>query len=300
MIRKRVMPPKSWTIGDLLRVTTDYLKTKGIESPRLTSDILLAHQLKTERMTLYLNLDQPLTKREIAGYRSLIKRRLRREPVQYITGVQEFWSLSFEVNPSVLIPRPETELLVERTLEMLKRFAAGENRNPRILDLGTGSGAIAVSLAKALPKAHIDATDISAAALQVAHANAERHGVSDRIRFLQGDLWDAFRGRCMAFDVVLSNPPYIPAEDYQDLSPEIREYEPRVALDGHEGGLRFIERILSEAPAYIRSGGWILLEMAPYQTNRALALMGSIRAYGEKRRIRDYSHQYRAVTAQRI
>ena len=294
------MPSKSWTIRDLLKVTTDYLKTKGIESPRLTSDILLAHQLKTDRMTLYLNLDQPLTKSEVAGYRSLIKRRLQREPVQYITGMQEFWSLDFQVDPAVLIPRPETELLVERTIEALKDLTPLEKGCPRILDLGTGCGAIAVSLAKEFPKALIYATDISVAALRVAQVNAKRHEVSDRIRFLQGDLWDAFSNRPITFDAVLSNPPYIPAEDYPDLSPEIREYEPRLALDGHEGGMHFIKKIVSKAPAFINPGGWIILEMAPNQTDKALTHMGTIAAYGEKTRIRDYSRHYRVVMAQRI
>lgn len=294
------MPPRIWTIKDLLRVTADYLKKKDIESPRLTSDILLACQLKTNRMALYLNFDQPLTENEVAGYRSLIKRRLQREPLQYITGVQEFWSLDFAVDPAVLIPRPETELLVERTIEALKDLTALENGCPSILDLGTGCGAIAISLAKEIPKAQIYATDISVGALRVAQVNAQKHGVSDRIRFLQGDLWDALNGQRTTFDTVLSNPPYIAAEAYEDLSPEIRDYEPRLALDGHEGGMHFIEKIVSEAPAFINPGGWIMLEMAPNQTDKALTQMGRIEAYGEKTRIKDYSHHYRVVIAQRI
>jgi release factor glutamine methyltransferase len=294
------MPTKSWTIRDLLRVTTDYLNKKGIESPRLTSDILLAHQLKTARMALYLNFDQPLTEKEVAGYRSFIKRRLLREPLQYITGLKEFWSLDFLVDPAVLIPRPETELLVERTIQTIKGYTALENDCPSILDLGTGCGAIAISLAKELPKAKIYATDISVDALRVAEINAQKHGVSDRIRFLQGDLWDALSGQRTMFRIVLSNPPYIPAEAYEDLSPEIRDYEPRLALDGHEGGMHFIERIISEAPAFISPGGWLMVEMAPNQTDRALTLMGRIGAYGEKTRIKDYSHHYRVVVAQRV
>ena len=166
--------------------------------------------------------------------------------------------------------------------------------------MGTGCGAVAISVAKEVQSAKIYATDISAGALKVAETNARKHGVSDRISFLQGDLWEALSDQRLTFDIVLSNPPYVASEEYGDLSPEIRNYEPRLASIGHEGGMRFIEKIIFEAPPFINPGGWIMVEMAPNQTEKAMDLMEKSAAYGEKARIKDYSHQYRVVMAKRI
>jgi len=293
------MRHEHWNVRDLLHVTAEYLEKKGIDSPRLTAEILLAHKLNVDRITLYLNFDQPLTENELSGYRKLIKRRLQREPLQYIVGVQEFWSLEFAVTPQVLIPRPETELLVEQTIERLKAVPAEENKTPTILDLGTGCGVIAISLAKAVQQAKIWATDISAEAMKLACLNAEKHGVSDRITFIQGNLWEPLLDQGLTFDHILSNPPYIAPEEFKNLSPEVRDYEPRLALDGHKDGMTYIQKIILEAPVFMKPGGWIMLEMAPHQTEKALGLIGEIENYGEKARIRDYSRQYRVVMAQR-
>lgn len=282
-----------------MHVTAEYLEKKGIDSPRLTAEILLAHKLNVDRVTLYLNFDQPLTENELTGYRTLIKRRLQREPVQYIIGIQEFWSLEFVVTPQVLIPRHETELLVEQAIERLKAFPAVENHTPRILDLGTGCGAIAISLAKEVQQTKIWATDISAGALKLASLNAEKHGVTDKIRFIQGNLWEPLLDQGVTFDIILSNPPYIASEEFKGLSPEVRDYEPRLALDGREDGMTYIQTIILEAPAFMNPGGWIMLEMAPGQTEKALELIGEIKEYGEKTRIKDYSRLYRVVMAQR-
>ena len=282
-----------------MHVTAEYLEKKGIDSPRLTAEILLAHKLNVDRITLYLNFDQPLTENELSGYRTLIKRRLQREPLQYIVGVQEFWSLEFAVTPQVLIPRPETELLVEQAIERLKAVPAEENKPPGILDLGTGCGAIAISLAKAVQQARIWATDISVEALELARLNAEKHGVSDRITFIQGSLWEPLLDQGLTFDHILSNPPYIATEEFENLSPEVRDYEPRLALDGHNDGMTYIQTIIREAPVFMNPGGWIMLEMAPGQTEKALGLIGEIKEYGEKTRIKDYSHRYRVVMAQK-
>ena len=282
-----------------MHVTAEYLEKKGIDSPRLTAEILLAHKLNVDRITLYLIFDQPLTENELSGYRTLIKRRLQREPLQYIVGVQEFWSLEFAVTPQVLIPRPETELLVEQAIERLKAVPAEENKPPGILDLGTGCGAIAISLAKAVQQARIWATDISAEALKLARLNAEKHGVSDRITFIQGSLWEPLLDQGLTFDHILSNPPYIATEEFENLSPEVRDYEPRLALDGHNDGMTYIQTIIREAPVFMNPGGWIMLEMAPGQTEKALGLIGDIKDYGEKTRIKDYSHRYRVVMAQK-
>jgi len=291
---------KTWTIKDLLDVTSGYLRKKEIESPRLSAEILLAHQLKISRVQLYLRFDQPLHDREIAGYRSLIKRRLSREPLQYITGTQEFWSLEFNVGPEVMIPRPESELLVEQVVSLPLKGRLPEQRNPRILDLGTGSGALAIALARELEGAFILATDISGEALTLARLNAKKHGVQERIEFIQSDVWEAFQDQNPMFDVVLSNPPYIASETIDALAPEVRDYEPRVAFDGGEEGMFFIREIITEGPGHVKPGGWILLEMDPEQTTKAFTLIEKGKYYGEKIRIKDYSRHYRVVMAQII
>jgi len=293
------MSPKAWAIKDLLKVSCDYLKKKQIDSPRLTAEVLLAHQLGSDRVNLYLNLDQPLTEKEVSGYRALIRRRLQYEPLQYITGIQEFWSIDFLVDPRVLIPRPETELLVTHALRLLKPAAESENQEPKILDLGTGCGTLAVSLAKEIPNAQIWATDNSQGALELARLNAQRHGVSDRIQFKEGDLWEPLMNLGITFDIILSNPPYVASEEYNDLPPEVRDYEPRSALVGGDGGTYYIERIITEAPRYMNPKAWIMLEMAPDQTEKTLGLVEQTEGYGEKIRIRDYSRLYRIVMAQR-
>jgi len=293
------MTPKAWTIKSLLRVSTDYLKKKQIDSPRLTAEVILAHQLSSDRVTLYLNLDQPLTGEEVSGYRTLIRRRLGREPLQYITGIQEFWSLDFAVDPRALIPRPETELLVEHALRLLRPAAESENQEPKILDIGTGCGTLAVSLAKEVRNAQVWATDNSKGALELARLNAQRHGVSDRIKFKEGDLWEPIVDLGITFDIIVSNPPYVASEAYKDLPPEVRDYEPRSALDGREGGMYYIKRILAKAQDYMKPNAWVIIEMAPDQTGKAIRLVEQIEDYGEKARIRDYSRLYRIVMAQR-
>ena len=228
-----------WTIRELLKVTADYLQEKTIESPRLNAEVLLAHELQVDRLKLYLNLDQPLSKKEISGYRSLIKRRLQRCPLQYITGIQEFWSLDFHVNPDVLIPRPESELLIEQAILQTK-LLQNENYAPKVLDLGTGCGSLSIAFAKEISRAQVWATDISEGALNVARLNAERHNVSNKINLIQGDLWIPLENKGLSFDFILSNPPYIAPEEYPDLSPEVRLFEPRLALDGLKDGMEQI------------------------------------------------------------
>jgi release factor glutamine methyltransferase len=293
--------PQRWIIKDLLSVTADYLQKKDIDSPRLCAEILLAHQLKTTRIKLYLNFDQPLNEKDINDYRELIQRRLKREPVQYITGVQEFWSLDFNVGPQVLIPRPETEILVEQAVSIIKdRKAAGESGRLSVLDIGTGSGAVAVSIASELPVADIWASDISKEALEVARANARRHGLDARINFIEGDLFSAIKDTKQLFDVIVSNPPYIPKEDYVALPPEVGQYEPRRALDGGDGGLFFINNLILEAKDFLKPGGWLLIEMAPFQTAKAMDMIERSGFYGEQKIIKDYCRMDRVVTARKI
>jgi len=288
----------SWTIHELLKVTSDYLTQKGIESPRLSAEVLLAHQLNLSRVKLYLNFDKPLGEAEVAGFRNLVRRRLRREPLQYITGHQEFWSLDFRVGPQVLIPRPETEVLVEQVLRLLREERLPETDHPKILDLGTGCGALAVSLALEIKSAAVWATDTSEKALEVARLNAENHGVAERIIFKMGDLWQPFEGEDIRFDVIVSNPPYVDCRVFQTLPCEVRDYEPRAALEGQEGGMFYIEKIILGSGDYLNPGAWVLIEMDPGQTRTALQLIDKSGRYGAWEGVKDYSHRYRVVMAQ--
>jgi release factor glutamine methyltransferase len=290
--------PQKWIIKDLIAVTAEYLKKKDIDNPRLCTEILLAFQLKTTRIKLYLNFDQPVGEKDLNEFRTLIQRRLNREPVQYITGVQEFWSREFMVNPKVLIPRPETEVLVEQALAVLGRKKEQEEScSPRVLDIGTGSGAIAVSLAGELPDAEVWASDVSLDALETAKTNAVKHGVEERIHFVKSDLFSAVDSS-LHFDAIVSNPPYVSSEDLDNLQPEVGRYEPWSALDGGPDGLMIINKLILEAKDYLKPGGWLLMEMDPSQTSKAADIIEKSQHYGEKRIIKDYSRCDRVVMAQ--
>lgn len=241
------------------------LEEKGIESARLESELLLAHILGWERHQLYLNKDYVLTPGQIDAYKSLLERRAAGEPLQYITGVRYFMGLPFYVDSRVLIPRWETELLTEYTISR-----AREKGRVSILDLCTGSGAIAVSLAVNLPDAEITAADIEQGALEVAKKNAEENGVLSRISFYQGDLFaslppEKFKGY---FDIIVSNPPYVPTGEIGRLMTEVRDYEPISALDGGEDGLDFYRRIARDGWRYLKAGGFIALEIGYGQSNK--------------------------------
>jgi len=290
---------KRWTIKELLTVATDYLYKKNIDSPRLAAEVLLAHVLGVKRIDLYLDFERPLTSAEVSQYRELVRRRVAREPLQYITGRQEFWSLEFIVNNHVLIPRPETELLVEQAVEHCKeRIKSGEQR-VAVLDLCTGCGAVAISIAKEMPQATLWASDISSEAISIAKANAQRHGVSGKIEFLEGDLFGPARDKGLHFHIIVANPPYVAEEEYEKLPPEVRDYEPRVSLDGGPGGMVIIERILREAPDFLKPKGVVIIEMSPAQVAEAKDLISSLPRYRICRVLKDYSGLDRVVVAQR-
>ncbi|MFW5640543.1 MAG: peptide chain release factor N(5)-glutamine methyltransferase, partial [Thermodesulfobacteriota bacterium] len=213
-------PP--WTILKLLRWTTDYFKSHHIENPRASAEILLSHLLGTARIDLYVRYDQPLMESELASFKTLIKRRVRREPVAYIVGEKEFWSMGLRVTPAVLIPRPETECLVEAALHRLDR-----DKSKRILDAGTGSGAVALALNRERPGNTIIASDRSREALAVARGNAIRHEAAESIAFFCGDWFEAIRPAVSNVDLIISNPPYIRTADLARLEPEVRAYEPK-------------------------------------------------------------------------
>lgn len=267
-------PP--WSLLELVREAAGYLAQKGVASPRLDAELLLAHTLGCRRIDLYLRFDQPVSKPELERFRELVARRARREPVAYITGLKEFWSLEFKVSPQVLIPRPETETLVEAALEEL-RWALGSSTGPLwALEIGTGSGAVALSLAKELgPSVLWVATDISAGALEVARCNAQDLGVEGWIRFVQGDLLEPLDVGGPKLRLILSNPPYVPTGLIKELEPEIRCHEPIQALDGGQDGLAVIRRILEQAPVRLMPRGVLMLEVGDGQTHAIEEILGS-------------------------
>ena len=258
-----------WTVFKLLSWAEAYFAGHDVDSPRLTAEILLGHCLGIERLDLYLQHDRPLEKPELARFKTLIQRRKNREPVAYITGEKGFFESSFQVGPGVLIPRPDTETLVEKALGVLVQ----DVRQPgRILDLGVGSGAIVISLAKAHPEHLFFAGDISLAALSTARKNAGREKEIGKIHFFNGSWFDPLAARPV-FDIIVSNPPYIPRSHLADLAPEIREYEPTTALDGGDDGLDSISEILFRAGEFLVPGGHLLMEMGFDQRNGLTALV---------------------------
>ena len=267
-------------VSDLLNETARRLEAAGIENGRLQAELLLAFALEVTREGLYVRLADPMAGEATERLEALIGRRLSGEPLQHLLGRQEFWSIPFRVGPQVLIPRPETELLVEEALKLLSGSAPG--RSCRVLDLGTGSGAIAVALAREAPSISVVATDLSPQTLVLARENAREAGVLDRVRFVVADLLSAFRpGRpdgC--FDLVLSNPPYIPRPDLGRLSREVAEFEPRLALDGGEDGLDLYRRLFSEAGACIGPGGWVLVEVGQGQAAPVAAMIEGSAGFG--------------------
>jgi release factor glutamine methyltransferase len=254
------------TVLEILNKSTQFLKEKGVESPRLSAELLLSAFLKCRRLDLYLNFDKPLTEAETDGLRQWVVRRGKREPLQYITGSCEFFGLNFEVNPSVLIPRPETETLVETVVNDYREKGAA-----LFLDLCTGSGAIAVAVRKKLPDAVVTASDISPAALETAQRNAETNGVE--IEWVLSDLFNGLENR--KFDVILSNPPYCVKNVIPSLQPEVRDHEPVLALDGGEDGLDVCRLILSAVPKHLNPSSRLYLEAGEDQ-------MGRLAGLGEK------------------
>ncbi len=254
---------ETWTVLKVLEWTAGYFKQKGIEGGRLDAELLLAETLGLTRVGLYLNYDRPLNPEELLVFRQQVGRRAKREPVQYILGRAEFWSLPFVVNPSVLIPRPDTEVLVEEALRLVSGAC-------RILDVGLGSGAIAVTLAHELPEARVEGVEISPEALATACENAELNGVLERVDFQQGDLGQLPVG---PYDLLVSNPPYIPADDMGGLMPEVRDFEPHLALvGGDDDGLDCYRLLALQAVDRLSAGGWLLVEVGIGQAEAVQAL----------------------------
>lgn len=285
------------TVLEVIQRSTEFLARKGVESPRLQVELLLAHVLQLPRLKLYLDFDRVLTEPEIAVLRALIKRRGEREPLQYILGGTSFCGLEITTNRHVLIPRPETELLAERAWEFLRQLQAGGQTTPTVLDFGTGSGCLAITLAVKFPQARICALDVSEGALDVARQNAQRHQVTERIQFYLGDGFAALPAGSR-FDLLVSNPPYIPTGELQTLQPEVRDYEPRLALDGGPDGLETMRRLADEAGAWMPKGGCAIIEFADGQ-DQAVAEIFSKHPWAVDRVEQDYSNRPRILIAYR-
>jgi len=256
---------RTWTVLALLRWTTQHFGAQGIETPRLDAECLLAHALGTDRLRLYLDFDKPVQPAERTVFRDLVRRRAsERVPVSQLTGLREFWSLPLRVTRDVLTPRPESETLVSVALE----FLAGLDGEARVLDLGTGSGAIALALAHQREKARLLATDVSAEALSVARMNALALGLSARVEFAQGRLFEPARGEC--FDLLVSNPPYLAEHESKALPPELA-HEPPGALFAGPDGYAVLRPLVAQAPEYLRPGGALAVEVAPAQAETVAA-----------------------------
>ena len=268
----------------------------GIDTAHLDAEVLLGHALGLKREQLVLAGDLRLLPEQVRRYNEFLLRRLRREPIAYILGRQEFWSLDFEVTPDVLLPRPETERLVEIALDLARKLT--QDKAVRILDIGTGSGAIAVSLAKELPASMIWATDVSGAALKIAGGNTRRSGVADRIHFLHGDLFAPVDEAAGRFDLIVSNPPYIRSAEIDTLQPEVSRWEPRGALDGGVDGLDFYRRIASQAFPYLAPHGAVALEIGADMGKEVANIFAEVANYANVTVYRDYADRDRVIVAQ--
>lgn len=255
---------ESWTVGRLLEWTTGWLRGRGSDSPRLEAEVLLAWVLACQRIELYTRFGEVVAEEPRATFRELVKRRGQGEPVAYLTGSKEFFSVPFRVTPDVLVPRPETELLVVRAIDLCRDLAA-----PRIVDVGTGSGAIAVALAKHLPRAAITAIDISPGAVAVAQGNVDTNHVADRVRVVEGDLL-AQLSHGEVFDLVVSNPPYIREDEFAGLPRDVRDFEPRGALIAGPRGVEPLERLVAMTAERLVAGGWLLAEIGPPAASEAV------------------------------
>ena len=292
-----------WTVLRLLSWTTDYFKRAGIDSARLDAEVLLAHSLDVDRLRLYIDHEKPVEAEERDRYRALVQRRARdRVPVSQLLGEREFWSLSFKVTSDVLTPRPETETLVEWALSKAKAATrngeaqvADSEATLRIVDIGTGSGAIALSLASELSHAEVTATDLSKAALQIATENADVLRMGERVRFVEGDLFEPLANE--VFDLIVSNPPYVARRDEGALPPEL-SHEPEMALFSGTDGLDVIRRLVSKASDHLSPGGWLGIELSPEQADEVeQALSGA--GFVEVERRFDLASRPRVVAARK-
>ncbi len=283
--------PKSWTIGSLVKWATDDFRARGIENPRLDAELLVAHALGIDRMRVILDGARPLEGAELSALRDLVKRRRSYEPIAYLRGEREFYGLKFKVDKRVLVPRPDTETLVDAALSRSTHVSM----SMRQLDLCTGSGCVAIAMARQRPTASVYASDVSIDALHVARDNALRLGAYN-VAFVQSDLFAAFAGR--RFDVVTANPPYIPTADLATLMPDVRDHEPRLALDGGDDGLDLVRRIAEGAPPCLEPDGLLAVEIGAGEASATVAIFEG-HGFRDVRVHRDIARIERVVSAVR-
>lgn len=253
---------ETWTVGKLLTWTTEFLKKRGSESPRLDAEVLLAQARGCKRIELYTSFDAEPSDEVKASFKDMVRRRAEGTPVAYLVGHKEFYSLDFEVTDATLIPRPETEHLVVKALDLAAEMHKQHERPLRIVDVGTGTGCIAISVVKHFEAAELVAVDVSVEALKVAQRNALAHAVAERIHFLESDLLSAVEGE-QPFDLILSNPPYVSEAEYAELPTTVREYEPQSALVGGQAGHELIGQLIAQAEQRLAPGGVLIVEMSP-------------------------------------
>ncbi|MEZ6113006.1 MAG: peptide chain release factor N(5)-glutamine methyltransferase [Pirellulaceae bacterium] len=292
------MSTEPWTVGRLLKWTTDYFKQRSFENPRLDAEVLLAHVRGCERIRLYTAFEEVADDEQREAFRELVRRRASGTPVAYLVGHREFFSLSFDVTPDVLIPRPETEHLVTELLDRAKELAPLFEPPLSIADVGTGSGAIAVATAKQLPTCQVTAVDLSEAALAVARGNVEKHEVADRVRFVHGDLLAKLPAE-PTFHIVASNPPYVSEREFAELDVQVREHEPRMALVAGPQGTEIIARLINEAAERLHVGGWLLMELSPMIEAASRELILAHGDFHEPRVTKDLAGLARVIQAQR-
>ena len=287
----------SWTIQKLLNWVTEYLTNKGVDSPRLSAELLLCHVLALTRIELYTQFDKPVPQRQLDMLRDLVKRAGLHEPVAYLTGRTEFYSIELDITADCLIPRPETELLVQRAIEFL-RMRDGVQF---VCDLCTGSGCIAVAIAKNFPDARVIATDISAGSLEVAARNVTKHGLNERIELLQGDLFEPLVGQLdvTEFDMIVCNPPYVSSAEYETLAPNVKDYEPKSALLAGTDGLDVYRRLIDRADSFLKPGAALVLEIGYGQGPAVLDLLEQTGAFAEIKIEKDPNDNDRVVTARK-
>ncbi len=275
------------TVREILNEATRELETAGMETARLDAEVLLAFCLNCDRLEFLKNPDMQISKSQLAVFNKLVSRRLKWEPVAYITGRKEFWSFTLEVNKGVLIPRPDTEIILEEALAVGKNIIA-----PRIADIGTGSGAIALALAKELPEPKITATDISPAALKVAKKNARNLKLGKNIEFLKGDLFAPVKG---FFDIIVSNPPYISAAEYEELPRGVKDFEPKIALLAGQTGVEFYEKLIYQSKNHLKKDGWLLMEIGAPQAEKIRDIMQECAFFEDIDVRRDYAGHDRVI-----
>lgn len=285
-----------WTIGKLLAWTTQYLGQHGSETPRLDAELLLAEACGCQRIQLYTTFDDVPADAVRVAFRELVRRRAEGAPVAYLLGRREFYSLSFRVTPDVLIPRPETEFVVIRLLDLARQ--AGRDGALRIADVGTGSGILAICAAKKLANASVVAIDVSPAALAVARGNAQQHGVTERIEFFQSDLFVEVSNQ-EPFDFVVSNPPYIKSEEMAELARDVRDFEPKLALEAGARGTEVIERLIPQAAERLKPGGYLLIEISPQLEVPTRELLATDGRFTEIEFIKDLAGLVRVAQARR-